>query len=178
MKGKTRDTDHISQGWLKQKVSAFYPYFFFLSHFFSFFTDLSIFFTDFISIILALWWRKQIWTPIYHSWLVSNGVFTRASPYPELTDLYTLKSLFFTLIIMSKANCDYCWKEFNDHISLWWWAPGEKIRDNHEKVCDKNTNSPDNILKRDISICQSQAKIFNCLNCQHYQKKCPGTNNK
>lgn len=78
---------------------------------------------------------------------------------------------------MWKAKCQYCGTEYNDFYSssAWWWASGETARDSHEKECDKNSNSPQNILKRDIVRCQNEAAIFNCLQCQHYQKKCSWT---
>ena len=77
-----------------------------------------------------------------------------------------------------ELTCTYCWKRVKWSFSYYWWCiTSKEALKRHEEECEKNPNSPLWILLKDIQRCQNEAKIFNCLNCQHYQKKCSWTKN-
>ena len=79
-------------------------------------------------------------------------------------------------------TCPHCWQEFRRTYHFSWLDPGYEYRTTaeqelkcHEKHCSKNPNSPEWKLLIDIRRCQCEARIYHCLNCQHYQKECEGT---
>jgi hypothetical protein len=76
-------------------------------------------------------------------------------------------------------NCKYCNENFTGMTYAGY------IRDDHELHCPKNENNYKNIqeekekqFKKDIILCQTQARISECLNCQRYQKECSGINKR
>lgn len=77
-------------------------------------------------------------------------------------------------------HCRYCGKGITWWFDSWhYYKPPTGLKakdalDRHEKDCEKNPNSKENRLHRDIARCKTQARISECLNCKHYQKKCDG----
>ena len=77
-----------------------------------------------------------------------------------------------------ELTCKHCWTTITWAFSFyWWWITSKDALERHEAQCSKNPDSPEWKLLRDIEKCQNEAKIFNCLNCQHYHKRCSGTKN-
>lgn len=78
-------------------------------------------------------------------------------------------------------DCKYCWKfVINDGARR-----SGYVKEDHERRCNSNPDSHQNIQKRkneqlqkDIEICKTQAEISTCLNCQRYQKECSGTDKR
>lgn len=80
-------------------------------------------------------------------------------------------------------TCPYCWEEFKWNYDYfledenYHRVTAESKLKSHERSCLKNPNCPEWKLHFDILRCQWEARIYHCLNCQHYQKKCSGTKN-
>jgi len=67
-----------------------------------------------------------------------------------------------------KITCADCWKVFVGEFSHFWWGISAQGKfDAHKKACEAKQQ-----LLKDIQICKTQARIFECLNCQRYQKEC------
>ncbi len=83
-----------------------------------------------------------------------------------------------------ELNCRHCGKTIQWNYDPWSYYHQWSIiksRDKlilHEKNCELNPNGPNKKLFKDIARCKTQTRISECLNCQHYQKKCNGTKNK
>lgn len=71
--------------------------------------------------------------------------------------------------------CKYCHKKIKWLATYGWVIWPKEMVSVHEKECEENPNSPSGLLLRDIAKCKTQARISECLNCQHYQEKCTGT---
>ena len=77
-----------------------------------------------------------------------------------------------------KLTCKYCWTTITWWCSpYWWWITSKDALKRHEAQCSKNPESEEWRLLSDIKRCQTIARICDCLNCQHYHKRCKGTNN-
>ena len=78
-------------------------------------------------------------------------------------------------------KCQYCWQEFkwSYHYFIededYHRVSAEQELKSHEEHCLENPNCPEWKLHLDITRCQCEARIYHCLNGQHYQKKCKGT---
>ncbi len=70
--------------------------------------------------------------------------------------------------------CPDCGKTFTGARSYYGWGiTAQGQFDAHKKVCEDKKQ-----LLQDITICKTQSKISECLNCQRYQKECSWVNKK
>lgn len=75
-----------------------------------------------------------------------------------------------------KLTCRHCWAQITWWFSHYgWWITSEDALKRHEEQCSKNPDSLEWRILSDIKRCQLEARIFDCLNCQHYHKRCSGT---
>lgn len=84
---------------------------------------------------------------------------------------------------LEELTCQYCWEKIKWwFVEEWGFVPKEPVTSKealewHERNCPRNPESPEWKLMNDIWKCQTEARIFHCLNCQHYRKRCGGTKN-